>query len=168
MTRTTLACLALALALAALLPACRRAETSGPPSIQLGSDECGACGMLVMEDRCSCALLIEEEGHRSHLVFDDLGCLLDYRTDHPESVVVAAFVHDYGTGEWVAGADAHYIFGVSDTVITPMASGIIAFATVDGAGQRQATSGGEVTDYDRLNKLRSAWRDARRQPAGTP
>ena len=75
MTRATLMCLA-AFA-AAMLSACERREISGPPAIRLGLDGCVACGMLVMEDRCSCALLIVSDGSRKHLVFDDLGMLAE-------------------------------------------------------------------------------------------
>jgi copper chaperone NosL len=118
--------------------------------------------MIVSEDRCSCAILVEQDGQRIHLVFDDLGCLLDYRADHSQTVVINAFVHDYGTGQWTTGASAHYLVATSDKLSTPMGSGIVAFETKDRAEGERSKSGGEIATYDRLVERRRGWREARR------
>ena len=160
MTRATLMCLA-AFA-AAMLSACERREISGPPAIRLGLDGCVACGMLVMEDRCSCALLIVSDGSRKHLVFDDLGCLLDYQADNPEPMILETFVHDYGTATWISGESAHYLCGVSHTLSTPMGSGIVAFESVDDAHAQKQISGGENTTLKQAAEIRRNWREKRR------
>jgi hypothetical protein len=125
--------------------------------------------MLLAEARCSCALLVEQDGRREHLVFDDLGCLLDYRSHHPRTVVVGTFVHDFATGTWVPGDAAYYLFGISDTRSTPMASGIVAFETERMAREKQTLSGGEIMNHERLVEARRGSREAWRSPAtGAP
>ena len=151
------------LASIAMLSGCGRTDLSGPPAMRLGRDECAECGMLVNEDRCSCAMLIEREGRREYLVFDDLGCLLDLRDDAPSTTVVETFVHDYGTGEWTSGRHAHYLSAKPDAVPTPMGSGIVAFTTSERAAAQQARSGGATSTYDRLTEARRAWRNAQRE-----
>jgi copper chaperone NosL len=167
MTRPS--CIALCVFTAILLPACRGAEVSGPPTIRAGRDECAGCGMIIGEDLCSCAILVEDGGRRTYLLFDDLGCLLDHRSDHPDTVVVDSYVHDYATGGWARGATAQYLLAVPDKVRTPMGSGIVAFETEAQAVAEQTRSGGEVVDYERLVETRRGWREARRAPiAGSP
>jgi nitrous oxide reductase accessory protein NosL len=167
MNRLTL--VSLSVAFAALIPACRRAEVSGPPNLRLGHDECAGCGMLVSEDRCSCALLIDSDEGRTHLIFDDLGCLLDYRSDHPGRLPIDTFVHDYGTARWVRAGAASFLHTVPERLATPMSSAMVAFESRDSAERQQMVSGGEVVDYNRLDVLRREWRAARRAgPSGSP
>jgi nitrous oxide reductase accessory protein NosL len=152
--------LALLCTVAMLIPACGD-DLSGPPTIRLGRDQCAGCGMIINEDKSSCALLVEQEGARAYLLFDDPGCMLDHRADHREIAVVDSFVHDYGTTSWVAGAGASYLTGVTDTLSTPMGSGIVAFESAARAAEQQKSSGGEVVRYEQLPGVRRAWREAR-------
>jgi len=157
-------------AAAALLSACRPAELSGPPTIRLGRDLCAGCGMLISEDRCSCALLVAQDGARAHLLFDDLGCLLDYRADHPQTVVADVFAHDYTTGQWVPALTASYLSATSPSSLnTPMGSGIVAFASRAQAEAQQRTTGGDLVSFDRLADLRRDRNEAARtSPSGPP
>jgi len=145
-----------------VLPACGRQDLSGPPQIRLGRDECAACGMIISDDRCSSALLVEREGRREHVLFDDLGCMLDQeRENGVRDRVVQAFVHDYGTGAWSAADSAVFIFGAGDAVRTPMGSGIVAFATQERAEAEQRRSGGEVMGAAALAVARREWMESR-------
>jgi copper chaperone NosL len=125
--------------------------------------------MLISEDRCSCALLVEQDGERTHLVFDDLGCLLDYLAEHPQTVVAGSFVHDYASGQWMQAPAAHYLAANPHTLSTPMGSGIVAFEVPNKAHAQQHTSGGQVLSFDQLTEVRRDWQQARlAQPSGTP
>ncbi len=158
-----------AVGVAALIPACGSAELSGPPSIRLGRDLCAGCGMLVCEDRSSCAMLVAADGGRAYLVFDDLGCLLDYRADHPQVGVVGTFVHDYATAQWVPAAAACYLSAPPQALKTPMGSGIVAFSSREQAEAQQGAVGGALLGFDGLAGLRRSRNQAdRTQPPGPP
>lgn len=159
MNRSPTYCAAAGLA-AMLITACGSGSLSGPPELHVGRDECAGCGMLISEDRCACALLVDDAGERSHLVFDDLGCLLDYRAAHPEQQVVEVFVRDYAARNWVRGAEACFL-APDPAVHTPMGSGLIAFATAQAAQAQRSNSGVAIVRYDGLDRARQEWRRAR-------
>lgn len=145
-----------------VLSGCQLQPLSGPPTLHLGRDECAECGMLIIEDRSSCALLIEEDGHRAHLLFDDIGCLIDYRADHGQTAIVDAFIHDHNSRTWGPAASATYL--ICDALSTPMGSGIVAFHAAAAAAELHRTCGGSLSDYDGLAAARQAWESARRAP----
>ncbi|MBL8885180.1 MAG: nitrous oxide reductase accessory protein NosL [Phycisphaerales bacterium] len=141
---------------------CGRTELAGPPTIRLGKDECVSCGMIISEGKCSGAMLIETAGDRAHLLFDDLGCLLDYKREQAGKVrVVGIFVHDFGDGGWVESNTATYVFGAEGRVHTPMGSGIIAFGSRERAEARQRESGGELMAFAALAEARRDWMEQR-------
>lgn len=161
MTRSTCAGVAV-LSAVALLGGCSRSDLSGPPELRIGRDECGECGMIVSEDRCSSALLVESDGVREHIMFDDIGCMLDYERDKADRFTpVDAFVHDHGTREWVRAAEASFLLADRERLATPMGSGIVAFAAEESARARQGEVGGEVMGYARLAEARREWLRAR-------
>lgn len=152
----------LLLALCALLNGCEGASSSGPPNLRLGSKECGACGMLVSEDRCSSAMLVRNQGRHEHLFFDDLGCMLDHERDGmPGVTVIERYAHDYDTRAWVDVNAAHFLYADPKSLKTPMGSGIVAFASKEAAEKALATHGGMISDYARLGEARRAWMEAR-------
>ena len=107
------------------LVGCDRAQLSGPPTLRLGRDECAACGMIIDEERCSSALLVERNGLREHLAFDDIGCIAHYlaaAASLPRGAVV--YVADHRTKAWVRADRATYtrVPGLA----TPMGSHIVA------------------------------------------
>lgn len=158
------------LALAALLPACGRADLSGPPNLRLGRDECIACGMLINEDRCSSALLLERDGHREHALFDDLGCMLDYEHDHAADIrVITRFAHDHDSRAWAPADAASFLMADPDKLPTPMGSGIVAFATREAAERARERAGGSILSFDQLVPARRAWMESRYgKPEGKP
>jgi len=167
MNRSTLAIAAAGLA-AWMATGCHPTDPSGPPSIRLGRDECAGCGMLISEDRCSCAILVRQDGDLEYRLFDDLGCLLDYRADHPEAVVADSFVRDYGSGAWVHASAAWFLTPGPTPPGTPMGSGMVAFEGEHRANTQRLTSGGDIVRYDRLTEVRREGRLARHaEPGGT-
>ncbi len=136
--------------LGGLTPACRRAELSGPPELRLGRAECGECGMLISEDRCSAAVLIERDGERMHLSFDDIGCLLEYEAQKTGDVIIERYVHDYASRGWVKAGDAIFLVGDKYALRTPMTSGIVAFSERGNAEEQRGRTGGEFMSYEQL------------------
>ena len=126
--------------------ACRRAELSGPPELRIGRDPCAECGMLLGEDRCAAALLVQADGDREHLVFDDIACMLDHRRTNPALPVLSACVRDYSARDWISADSAWYLQGRDGSPATPMASGIVAFASRAAADQQLALTPGRVLD----------------------
>ncbi|QOI99463.1 MAG: nitrous oxide reductase accessory protein NosL [Phycisphaeraceae bacterium] len=145
-----------------LAPGCVRGEVEGPPVMRPGRDACVACGMLIHEDRCAAAWLIERDGVREHEMFDDLGCLLDHErlaVDPPR--VVGRWARDYERRGWVACERAVYVFSDPDRLLTPMGSGIVAFEREEDARGVIERFGGEVMGFDRLVTARREWMEAR-------
>ncbi len=151
------------------LAGCESDVLQGPPELRLGRDECAECGMLISEDRCAAALLIEDRGRREHLLFDDIGCLLDLERDGLEPrTVVERFARDYAQRGWVATPQAHFLLTDPQKLITPMASGLVAFAQRDEAEQALAAHGGKLLDFNALSEARRAWLEQRRRPSSRP
>lgn len=160
MNRQTLFIMAGALG-ATFLIGCGREPLSGPPELRLGRDECAECGMIINEDRCSSALLIERDGFREHIAFDDIGCMLDYEFENRGVlVVVQGFVHDHSTQAWVSTDAASFLFAERERIPTPMGSGIIAFTDKAGAERAEQEFGGRILDYTQLAPARRAWMEA--------
>lgn len=143
----------------ASLVACRSEPLSGPPTeMKLGRHECAECGMIVSEDRCSSALLVEEDGRREYLYYDDLGCMLDdERTGMGDRTVIERHVHDYDTKAWVDATKANFLFTDTKALHTPMGSGMVAFALQTSAEAARGRHGGQVVTYAELAKLRAQW-----------
>ena len=102
------------------LTACRTAEIK-PVDID-AEDVCTHCKMAISEKQFA-SELITPDGDA--LKFDDIGCLLDYLKEKPNTNVAAHFFMDYETKQWVKGRDAS--FAKSDEITSPMSGGIIAF-----------------------------------------
>lgn len=151
------------IALAALLlPACERAPLSGPPDMPLGRHECKACGMLVSEDRCSSALLVESHGRREYYFYDDLGCMLDQAREGIDSeTIVEHFARDYDSRTWVSAAEATFLFADPAKLQTPMGSGIVAFSSSTDAEKAKARFGGRTMSYVELADSRRVWMEER-------
>lgn len=153
--------LALTLVAAGVAGACGRSDPTGPPDLRLGRDECAECGMLINEDRSSCALLVMREHHLEHATFDDIGCMLEFIHDHErDQPVREAWVHDYGSREWARAETAAFLFVGDNRLPTPMASGIAAFADAGSARAAQSVRGGEIMDWPAVARARRAWMES--------
>jgi copper chaperone NosL len=142
-------------ALCAAMSSCQRRVAQGPPEIRLGRDECAECGMMIADDRFAGALLVDGAGERRALVFDDIGCMLDYERRHaPEVAVTGRFVRDGATRAWVGAEGATYLCADRDRLATPMGSGIAAFGDARGASERRGQVGGTTVDWAALGARR--------------
>lgn len=148
---------ALALLSVALPAGCSGPPLSGPPSLRLGRDECAECGMLINEDRSPGAFLLDDAGRRRHVLFDDAGCLLDFERKNTEAMVIAAYVRDYETRDWLDANAAHFVLADPDRLPTPMGSGIAAFGDATRAQAAHEKFGGDIMDYATLIPARKAW-----------
>jgi hypothetical protein len=115
--------------------------------------------MIINEERSCAGLLADGPAGRTQLAFDDIGCMLDYQAQHPESTVVAAYVHDCDSRQWIDASCAWYI--TSSRVATPMGSGIAAATSAETLVRRLSVSADAVCGYDRTREARSQWRKAR-------
>jgi len=152
------------LSLPMLMVACDRAELTGPPEVRVGRDECVECGMLIAEVEFASAFLVDDRGRRRHLIFDDIGCMIDVEGKlDDDTVLLAGFVPDHGDGSWVDARRAHYLVADSDLLRTPMGTGMVAFRDSADADAAAAALGGTVMTHAALTEFRRAWREARRR-----
>ena len=80
--------------------------------------------------------------------------MLIYAGKNPTHKVIAWYVHDYETKEWTDATTASYF--VSSQVETPMASGIVAFASRDRADVMAYSLGTQVIDWSTLQAKHQA------------
>ena len=100
------------------------AEKLSPPEVRLGVDACAACGMMLADARFVGALAFRDDsGAVQRLVYDDVGEML--AVDPPPGEH-RFYVMAFDTGAWVPAEDATFVY--SDSVMTPMATGVVAFA----------------------------------------
>ncbi len=142
------------------LASCQQTPLTGPPELKLGHQECGDCGMLINEDRCCAAILVDSDGnHREHILFDDIGCLLEYKTTKPKAKIVEHWVRDYSARTWIKAESAGFL--MTERIHTPMGSGIVAFADRAGADAAQKENDGRVLTWDEVIVARREWMEAR-------
>ncbi len=150
------------------LAGCGRTEIDGPPTLRLGRDGCGECGMAIHEERSSAAFLLERGGRREYVLFDDIGCMLDAeRAEGAALGIVGAFVHDYSSSAWVPAEAAVFLVAEKSELRTPMGSGIAAFADRAGAEESRHRFGGEILDFKALAAWRRDRMDERRGRTGS-
>lgn len=152
----------LAIVSVAFIGACNRDLLTGPPELRLGRDECGECGMLINEDRCSSALLVDNAGRREHILYDDVGCMLDAERDGLSGrSVLERYVHDHDTKRWVSASAATFVLVDPKAVQTPMGSGILAYQDRAKAEATQRAHSGQLLDWAGLHPARKNWMEAR-------
>jgi len=93
--------------------------------IQYDESVCIDCGMIISDERYASATIVEGERGSEALLFDDVGDQVRYEYMHPNLVIVARWVHDQNTREWIDAEEAFFIR--SKSLHTPMASGIASF-----------------------------------------
>lgn len=153
---------AFAAGLVGLCAGCDRDIPTGPPEIRLGRDECAGCGMMINEDRCSSALLVESAGTWGYELFDDIGCMLDYEREKAGEVTIHdRFVHDYNLRTWLK-SEAGDILLAPEAISTPMASGIVAIGDHAVAESLRSTTGARIMNYVEAGAARREWKAARR------
>lgn len=141
---------------AAALPAgCERQELVGPPDIRLARDQCAECGMIISDERFSCALLVARDSRREHIIFDDIGCMLDFEQRHLDgAAVIDRFTREYVAKEWVPASAATFLACDARIVPTPMGSGVLVFQSPAAAKELQERLSGDLMDFSQLAR---AW-----------
>jgi len=148
----------LTVALVALLlgaAGCDRHDAVQPPTLHLGEDVCAHCGMIVSDVRFAAACVVDQAGvGYAGVVFDDVGCLLDYDEQVTEQRIVQRYVMDYQIHTWLKAEDA--IFVSSRRIHAPMASGVIACGMRADADALAQQYGAEQLDYPQVAAMRAA------------
>jgi nitrous oxide reductase accessory protein NosL len=139
--------LLLFLLLLALLTACGGGQAEiEPPAIRYGETECTECRMIISDLRFAAGYTYKAQGGRyDSLPFDDIGDMLIHAGKYAEREIVAYWVHDYYSEEWIDAEQASFVF--SQSLVTPMAQGTAAVASRDKAEQLAAEYPGEVLDW---------------------
>lgn len=160
--------LLLFLALVLLAAGCAQGTAEiKPPEIRYGEDVCAECKMIISDPRFAAAYTYEvSPGRYENALFDDIGDMLIHAGKHPEHEVVAWWVHDYDSKEWLDGQKATYVF--SNNLQTPMAQGTAAFASLEAAQRLANELQGEVFDWNGLLERSQAGRLAVEAGSATP
>lgn len=139
-----------ALLLLLLAWGCAEGSSSiAPPAIRYGEDLCAECNMVISDPRFAAGYVYEvSEGRYRSLAFDDIGDLLVHMAKHPEHTIIAWYVHDYQSEEWLDATTAYYVVG--EQIRTPMNHGIAAYATEAAAAAMAVSLAGEVMDWATL------------------
>lgn len=127
------------------LVGCGGEDTDGPPEISYGRDVCDSCGMIISEPRFAAAYRTADGTARR---FDDLGDMVATGLESGELEDGRAWVHDFGTEEWIEAPAAIYVLAVGFE--TPMSRGVVAFADQPAADAHATEVGGEVLSWDEL------------------
>ncbi len=123
--------------------------TIAPPAIRYGEDLCAECTMIINDPRFAAGYAYAvSAGRYESLAFDDIGDLLVHMAKHPERQVVAWYVHDYTSEEWLDATTAYYVIG--EAIRTPMGHGMAAHATEAAAAAMAAEHAGVVLDWEAL------------------
>jgi len=130
---------------------CGEPESTGPPEIRLGLDDCAECRMILSDERFAAALVLRDEhGRLQKLLFDDLGCLLVHRgkTNPPEGA--AEYVKDYTAGDWLELEQATLVH--APELHSPMGFAVAACGSPAAARALSQRKKGEIIS---LNEFRS-------------
>lgn len=128
-----------------LMTACSRGPTPAA-ALDPKNEACANCRMLVSDVHFAAQLVAPGEEPR---FFDDLGCLRDDLTAHPERPAGAlAYVADHRTGEWVLASSAVYTQGPS--IQAPMGSHLMAHASAASRDADPAAGGTQALSAEGL------------------
>lgn len=115
-----------------------------PPKIHYGEDICEFCGMIISEERFA-AGYITHDGQEH--IFDDIGDMFKAHLSQPTEVI-AFFVHDYDSSDWIRAESAYYV--LAEELLTPMSSGLAACSSAERATALAADFKGQVLAFDEL------------------
>lgn len=133
-----------------LLGGCARGQIEiAPPEIHYGEDVCAACNMIISDPRFAAGYAVElKPGRYDSLAFDDIGDMLTHQEAAADAKIVAWYVHDYTSEEWLDATAAYFV--VSAAIMTPMGHGVAAFAAQQAAQEMAAAHDGELFTWPEL------------------
>lgn len=132
--------------LVAVVAACRAHVPEGPPPPRAGIDVCSGCGMVFSDTRAGAAVRASEDDRTGWLLFDDVDCLRRWEAGHPEIASRPAYVRDHARERWIEAGTASLVR--ADAPLTPMGSGLIAFASGEDAQAFVREHGGAAVRWD--------------------
>lgn len=117
-----------------------------PKPISVETDVCEVCKMSITHADFAGQIVFK---NNDHMVFDDLGCLMEYIVDNGEDDIGAAFIVEETSGKWINVKDAVYLY--NQDFWTPMSYGVLAFDTEEGAIAYMEENGeGELLQFEDL------------------
>lgn len=99
-------------------------DIDAPPEIRYGQERCTYCTMSIDDARFAAAWRTPARSERH---FDDIGCLVNAYRREPPPADSRLWVHHYPSEDWLDANQATYV--IAQTIKTPMAYGVAAFAT---------------------------------------
>lgn len=99
-------------------------DPSAPPEIRYGQERCAYCTMSIDDARFAAAWRTPGQSERH---FDDIGCMVNAHRRESLPTGSRFWVHSYTSQDWLDANQATYV--VAQTIKTPMAYGVAAFAT---------------------------------------
>lgn len=136
------------------MASCTEPELNGPPELHAGKDRCAECGMSIVQAEFAAAALVEVHGHREHLLFDDIGCLLSWQEKQPADALGQRWCRAVDVPEWVGVESGWFVTAPQNR--TPMDSGIVCCSSETAAQERQRAVGGVTGRHDSL-RLDESW-----------
>lgn len=127
-----------------VLAACSE-KTYEPREINSETDVCAICNMSITHVDYAAQIVLK---NGDHLVFDDLGCLMDYIIENGESEIGAGFIRDTNSTNWLNIKEATYLY--SKDYWTPMNYGVLAFSSQEEAEKYNVEQAGEFIPYEEL------------------
>ncbi len=124
-----------------------------PRSIALGSEPCAHCHMTITDPRFT-AEAITATGRA--VVFDDVGCLSSWMAGNSAPVASAWVTSFVDRRSWLDATTAVYLH--SDSLRTPMASGLAALRPGREADSVRAATGGTLLSWSDVLALPRAHR----------
>lgn len=115
-----------------------QAVPDAPPEIVYGTTPCEGCAGPITDPKFAAAIVPAPPAEP--VFFDDPGTMIR-RVQSQGGLTGRAWVHDYGTGEWVDAQEAVYV--ADSSVTTPGGTGVVAFAD-KAAAVALAAKGGVV------------------------
>ena len=127
-----------------LLAACGE-QTYEPRDINPETDVCYMCNMSITHVDYAAQVVLK---NGDHVVFDDLGCLMEYVLENGEDDIGASYVRGTDSATWVNLEDATYVYAKDNW--TPMNYGVLAFSTAEEANSYMQQQPGKLLAYEDL------------------
>lgn len=147
----------IALVALAMLAGCSQPQEPSPPVIYFGQHECDVCRMIISDDRYAAALVhVDDRGRFMSMAFDDIGCLLELEQEQEGQTlqIVARYVTDAETGQWLDASDATYLH--SKSLRTPMAYYLAALPDRNRAAAMQQEHPGDILTFEQVRQRHAA------------
>lgn len=122
-------------------------DTEIKPVDIAAEDVCMHCKMAISEKQFA-AEFVTPEGDA--VKFDDIGCMLGYLKEKPDTRVAAYFFAEYDTKKWLNGNATTFV--KSKEISSPMSGGIIAFENAIKAKTAAAEYSGQLLSFSELIK----------------